>query len=120
MLIAIPVDEDTTELKVCQSFGRAPYFLLQDTERATFELKKNPALEQEGGAGVKAAQYLLDQNVQALITIRGGENAAEVLKAGEVEIYKAKAGTAKENLAAFAAGELEPLQHFHAGFLHQQ
>ena len=32
MKIAIPVDEKTLESNVCVSFGRAPYFLVYDTE----------------------------------------------------------------------------------------
>ena len=32
MKIAIPVDEKSLESNVCVSFGRAPYFLIYDTE----------------------------------------------------------------------------------------
>ena len=32
MKIAIPVDEKSLESNVCVSFGRAPYYLIYDTE----------------------------------------------------------------------------------------
>jgi predicted Fe-Mo cluster-binding NifX family protein len=32
MRIAIPVDEKSIKTSVCQSFGRAPYFLIYDTD----------------------------------------------------------------------------------------
>lgn len=37
MKIAIPVDEDKN--MVCVTFGRAPYFMIYDTETDTREIK---------------------------------------------------------------------------------
>ena len=74
----------------------------------------------EGGAGIKAAQFVVDHHANALITVRGGENAAEVLLAAEIQIYKAQGSVAKENLAAFMEGKLEKLEGFHAGFHNKQ
>ena len=99
MKIIIPVDEANPNTGVCVSFGRAPYFALC-----------------EGGAGLKAAQAAADSGAEALVTVRCGENAAEVLKAAGLKIYKSKDGTALENAAALEAGGLEELTHFHAGF----
>ena len=45
-----------------------------------------------------------------------GENAAEVLKAAGIKIYKSNEGSAIENAAALERGELAELTHFHAGF----
>ena len=50
------------------------------------------------------------------IRIEGSENAAQVLKAADIRIYKSKDGTALANAAALEAGELGELTHFHAGF----
>ena len=59
---------------------------------------------------------LYSSGAEALITVRCGENAAQVLKAADIRIYKSKDGTALENAAALEAGELGELTHFHAGF----
>lgn len=32
MKVAIPVDDQSMETKICVSFGRTPYFLIYDTE----------------------------------------------------------------------------------------
>ncbi|NLI22717.1 MAG: dinitrogenase iron-molybdenum cofactor biosynthesis protein [Clostridiales bacterium] len=120
MIIAIPVNENKAEPSVCVSFGRAPWFYFRNTETATSQVLANPAAIAEGGAGVKAAQFVIDHHADALITVRGGENAAEVLLAAEVQIYKAQGGGALENLAALAEGKLERLQSFHAGFHNKQ
>ena len=112
MKIAIPVDE--TQKEVCVSFGRAPYFLIVENDRRTFV--ENPGAEAQGGAGLQAAQCAVDQEADVLITVRCGENAAEVLQAAEIEIYQAQGVDVEENLRAMAQGTLEKLTHFHPGF----
>lgn len=114
MKIIIPVDEARADSPVCVSFGRAPYFALCEGGKAEFI--ENPGARAEGGAGLKAAQAAVDSGAGALVTVRCGENAAEVLKAAGVKIYKSAEGTALENAAALERGELAELTHFHAGF----
>ena len=115
MKIAIPVDD--TKKAVCVSFGRAPYMLFKDLNSGAEELLENPAAEAQGGAGLKAAQFLVDNEADGLITIRCGENAAEVLQVAEMKIYEAdKTLDAAANLAACAEGKLPELTHFHAGY----
>lgn len=114
MIIAIPLDENKKD--VCVSFGRAPFVLFYDTESNTREISENPAAQAQGGAGLKAAQFLVDHHTNVLITIRCGQNAAEVLQAAETAIYEAQGGNAEANLAAYLEGKLELLSHFHAGF----
>ena len=120
MIIAIPVNENDAEPSVCVSFGRAPWFLFHNTETGASHTLANPAANAEGGAGIKAAQFVVDHKANVLITVRGGENAAEVLLAAEIQIYKAQGSMAKENLAAFTEGKLEKLDSFHVGFHHKQ
>ena len=120
MIVAIPVNENSAQPSICVSFGRAPWFYVYDTQTDASQTLANPAANAEGGAGVKAAQFVVDQNANVLITVRGGENAAEVLLAADILIYKAQGSMAQENLAAFLEGKLEKLQSFHAGFHHEQ
>jgi predicted Fe-Mo cluster-binding NifX family protein len=91
MKIAIPVDEKSLESNVCVSFGRAPYYLIYDTETKESVFLDNSAAASTGGAGIKAAQTIVDNKVNALLTPRCGENAANVLKSADIKIYK-KAG----------------------------
>ena len=114
MKVVIPMDENRRD--VCVAFGRAPLFLVHDTETGKGEMLENPAAQAQGGAGLKAAQFVADQAPDALITVRCGENAAMVLQAAKIAIYKAQGSTAQENLAALQEGKLEILTHFHAGF----
>lgn len=116
MKIVIPVDENKQETKVCASFGRAPYYMVYDTESKTTEYISNSAAQAQSGAGVKAAQLVVDSGADALLTVRCGQNAADVLKAAEMKIYKTEFAEAAENLAAFQEGKLALLTEFHPGF----
>jgi len=114
MIVVIPVDDDKETL--CVSFGRAPYFMFVDSDNEEIAIKENPAADTPGGAGIKAAQFIVDNNADVLITVRCGENAAEVFRAANISIYKAAHGTARENYRFYKGEKLEALTQFHAGF----
>lgn len=115
MKIAIPVDEKTLESNVCVSFGRTPYFLIYDVETKESIFIDNSAAASTGGAGIKAAQIIVDNKANVLLAPRLGENAAKVLKPAEIKIYKTTTASAKDNIDAFIASKLPLLDEFHAG-----
>ena len=116
MKIAIPVDEKSLQSNVCVSFGRTPYFLIYDIDTKKSVFLDNSAAASTGGAGIKAAQTIADNKANILLAPRLGENAADVLKAAEIKIYKTTTASAKDNIDAFIAGKLPLLNEFHAGF----
>ena len=116
MKIAIPVNGKSMETGVCQSFGRTPYFLIYDTESKKSVFLDNSAAASQGGAGIKAAQTIVDNKASALLTPRCGENAAEVLKAADIKLYKTINDSIEDNIKAFIDGKLSLLQEIHAGF----
>ncbi len=116
MIIAIPVDDQSSENKVCVSFGRAPYFLIYDTENGSKSIIHNSAASSQGGAGIKAAQTVVDSRAEAILTPRCGENAAEVINAAGIKIFKTISDSISENINAFKEGKLESLDNIHPGF----
>lgn len=118
MKIAVPVEGKSMETNVCLSFGRAPYFLIYDTERKESTYLDNSAANSQGGAGVKAAQTIVDNNSDILLTPRCGENAAVVFKAADIKIYKVINDSVEANINAFIEGKLSPLDEIHSGFHH--
>lgn len=116
MKIAIPVDDKNIKSNVCISFGRAPYFMFYDTEKEDSYFINNSAANSQGGAGIKAAQIIVDNNADVLITPRCGENAAEVLKAAYITIYKSNNNSIEENLKDFKEQKLKLLTKIHSGF----
>jgi len=116
MKIAIPVDEKNLESSVCASFGRTPYFLIYDTETKESVFIDNSAVASTGGAGIKAAQTIVDNKANALLTPRCGQNAADVIKSADIKIFKTTSASVKDNIAAYIDGKLPLLEEIHAGF----
>lgn len=112
MKIAIPLDENRQD--VCMVLARAPFFLFWEDGAET--VVENPAASAQGGAGLQAAQFLVDQAVTALVTPRCGQNAADVFTAADIQIYHSAHKAAADDLAACREGKLEPLTHFHGGY----
>lgn len=115
MKIAIPADEKSLAVNVGQSFGRSPYFLVADSGDLSFSAVENRAVAAEGGAGVQAAQTVVDCGAEAVITFRCGQNAASVLQAAGIKLFKAVSGTVRENVEKCREGKLEELTEIHAG-----
>lgn len=114
MKVVIPVDED--QKTVCIVFGRTPFFMIYDSETKECHYIRNIAVEEQGGAGIKAAQCVVDADADVLITVRCGENSAEVLKEAGIKIYKSEENLAMDNLEKFEKGTLDELTQFHGGY----
>ncbi len=118
MKIAIPVEDNTAEARICSSFGRAAYFLLYDTSKEEVKFVANTAAASANGTGIGAAQIIADEGAKVLITPRCGKNAADILLAAGVKIYRSTDFFASENIESFLQGKLDFLTEIHAG-LHQ-
>ncbi len=116
MKLIVPLESKSLDAPVCPSFGRAPLFVLFDTQSGEHEFLNNEAASSQGGAGIKAAQMLVDSGAMALITYRCGENAARVLSAADVKMYKAQDGSAADNIAKCTEGKLSLFTEIHPGF----
>jgi len=114
--IALPVENNMADSNISPSFGRAPYFLIYDSDTDESIYVNNTAAASQGGAGIKAAQAVIDLGAQALITPRCGENAAQVIKIAGIEMYKSQGLSAAANIAAYKANTLSPLDDIHPGF----
>ena len=116
MKIAIPTDYKKMEGKVSDSFGRAIYYLIYDTESEKVEFIENRGAQARGGAGIKAAQEVVDAKVDILITPRCGQNAAEVLQGANIKLYQSISGTLEDNVKSFKADQLTLSEDIHPGY----
>jgi predicted Fe-Mo cluster-binding NifX family protein len=93
--------------KIDFHFGRAPYFLIVNTETMDFEVVENIAQITGRGAGVSAAQMILDKGAAAVLTGIIGPNAFDALKFAHVDIYEGLSGsdTVSEAVERFKKGE---------------
>ncbi|HHV38917.1 MAG TPA: dinitrogenase iron-molybdenum cofactor biosynthesis protein [Tepidimicrobium sp.] len=115
MKVGIPVNRDSMDTNVCLSFGRAPYYLIYDIESEEGSFLENGAASSQGGAGIKAAQLIVDSGIDAVIVPRCGKNAADVLISADIKLYKISSDSISENIEAFIEGKLSPLDDIHSG-----
>ncbi len=90
-------------------FGRCPTYIFVETETMAFEALPNPAATASGGAGVQAAQFIVEQGAQAVLSGNLGPNAMEVLQAANIPAYLINAGSVRQAVEAFKAGQLEAM-----------
>ncbi|MEW8986628.1 MAG: NifB/NifX family molybdenum-iron cluster-binding protein [Bacillus sp. (in: firmicutes)] len=118
MKIAVPADVNHVESEVGGSFARTPHFFIFNSDHNDGFFIDNPSVKSHGGAGIKAAQFLIDHHIDVLLAPRCGENAAKVLKAAQMEIYETNTGSIKENIDALFNGRLTVMEQFHKGSHH--
>jgi predicted Fe-Mo cluster-binding NifX family protein len=116
MKIAIPADKNSLSADVYASLARAPFFAIYDTDTTGVEFIDNSAASSQGGAGIKAAQILVDSHVDVLITPRCGQNAADAINAAKIQMYKSIDHTISDNLKAWEEEKLDLLNDIHPGF----
>lgn len=106
MKFAVSVTMPRFEANLDLHFGRAPAFVFVDTATGEHDAVANPASNQRGGAGIRAAEFLVGEGVEAVISGAFGPKAYEVLHAADVRLYRAQSGTADELVSKVMQGEL--------------
>lgn len=109
MRIAVSAQGNTLDALASPVFGRCLAFVFVDTETLDFEAVPNPAMNQGGGAGIQAAQFVVEHGAQAVLTGNLGPNAFDVLKAAGIAGYLVPEGTVRQAVEAFKAGRVQPL-----------
>ena len=107
MKIAITAKGATLDSPAEERFGRAPYFIVIESETGAFEAIQNPLVDGAGGVGPKAAQILISRDVKALISGMVGGNAREALAAAGIAMYTYRdGGSVKDAFDKFTANTL--------------
>lgn len=109
MPVVVSSQGDDLDAPVSPVFGRCPVYLFVDTETMEWEAVANPAMNQSGGAGVQAAQFVVNRGAQAVLTGNLGPNAFEVLQAAGIPGYLISEGTIRQAVEAFREGCLPHL-----------
>lgn len=110
MKLCITAAGEGLDAPVDSRFGRAPYFVIVDTDSQQVESLPNAGASSGHGAGVQAAQAVARSGAGALLTAHCGPKAFEVLKAAGIEVYAGAAGTVREAVEAFKEGRLTKLE----------
>lgn len=85
MKICVSAMGGAMEAKVSERFGRAPYFLIVDSETMKFEPVSNSAVGAQGGAGPEAVRQIAAAGAQVALTGELGPNAKTALEAAGIK-----------------------------------
>lgn len=96
---------------VDEKFGRAEHYIIYDSKTDNYEDIVNTAQAGAHGAGPKAAQIAIDQNVDCIITGNLGPKAMRVIEHTNIKAYYLKDGTVLENVQLFLRDELDEIQN---------
>jgi predicted Fe-Mo cluster-binding NifX family protein len=109
MHLMISSQGQTMESKGNPRFGRTPFFIKYNTEDETWKAFENPAQSHQGGAGVAAAQFLINQKAVVAISGRFGPNAHATLSAAGIKmvIFSDPDQTIQDLIKAYQQGLLE-------------
>lgn len=103
-------------------FGRCPFFVFVNTETMECEAMPNPAMSAGGGAGIQAAQFVVQQGAQAVLSAHVGPNAFDVFQAAGVPVLLIDEGSVRHLVEAYRAGRLQASGdadvQAHAGMAH--
>lgn len=111
MKICLTSTGDSLESKLDFRFGRCGYFIFMDTETGEFESIENSAESASHGAGIQAAQVVMEKKPDAVITGNIGPNASSVLSTAGIKVYAFTSfeGTVTDALKAFRENKLKPV-----------
>jgi len=108
-MIAITSSGENLNSRVNPRFGRSQHFLLAD-EDGLEKVISNPGVGARRGAGIQAAQTIVGEGVEVLITGSIGPNAWSALSTAGVKIFLSAAIPAKDAFEKWQNDELEQVE----------
>lgn len=97
------------EAQTSPVFGRCPTYVFIDTDTMQFGWVENTSIGAQSGAGIQAAQFVIECGAEAVVTGNIGPNAYGIFRASSVPVYLFDGGTVREAVEAYVAGRLQPM-----------
>ncbi|MBE6088100.1 MAG: diguanylate cyclase [Clostridium beijerinckii] len=110
MKIAISAKGKITDDSLDSRFGRCEYFQIYDTEVKATKIINNKGIEASGGAGIAAANQLIDEDVNVVITGSLGPNAFEIIERADIKAYKCDSISISAAIEKYNNNELEEIR----------
>jgi predicted Fe-Mo cluster-binding NifX family protein len=107
MKICVTAPAGNLDATVDPRFGRAQYFVFVDSETMEFEAFDNPAASASGGAGIQAAQTIVNKGIEVLITGHIGPNAFPILSGTGIKVITDASGTVANAIEQYKSGTLQ-------------
>ena len=97
-------------------FGRCNIFAIYDMDDDTYRFIENKAQQASGGAGIAAAQQMIDEDVEVILTGNMGPNAYNVIISSGIKIYRTGNVPVEKAIQLFKEAKLEAISE--AGSAH--
>ena len=112
MIIIISARSSDFEGSTDERFGRARWLIKVHTDSEKWQSFPNPGASESGGAGVAAAQFVIDHKADAVVSGDFGPHAARALSAARIEmkLLTSETHTVKRTLELFIQGKLPTFQ----------
>lgn len=111
MKIAVTSTGPGMDNNVDERFGRARYFIVVDLDTEEVECIDNAVnMEAIQGAGIQAAQEVVNRGTRWILTGHVGPKAFQALTAAGISIGTGAAGTVKETVERFKSGGFTPAE----------
>ncbi len=121
MKIAVSAQQDSLSSPVDPRFGRAPFFIIYDTDTDSHEIISNAENVTAGqGAGIQAVQLVAGHNVEMVISGRVGPKAFVALGTAGIRVASWQQGTVSEAIDLARDNRLEFINQANAAAHWQQ
>ena len=106
MRIAVTTEGNDLDGQIDSRFGRAPKFLVVDTETMGFDVVPNSqSLDLPQGAGIQSAQNILVHKPDVVLTGNCGPKAFRVLKAAGIKVVIGVKGKIADAIHDYMSGK---------------
>jgi predicted Fe-Mo cluster-binding NifX family protein len=84
MILFISSQHPESQSPINERFGRCPWLMEYNSETGRWTEHQNPGAERSGGAGVAAAQFVIDHKADTVISGAFGPNASGAFRTGKI------------------------------------
>jgi predicted Fe-Mo cluster-binding NifX family protein len=107
MEICVSASSDSLDANVDPRFGRCPYFVIIDSETMEFSGISNDSNNAAHGAGIQAAQTVVNMGAKVVISGNIGPNAFNVLSAAGIKLVTGVSGSIRDTVQKYKIGQLK-------------
>ncbi len=111
MIIAVSINKQDLLAELSDTFDRSKYFVIHSLTDNASEILLNPYSTELGGSGIQSAHFLIEHNVDVLITKLIGINPFRFLTSANVKVYQCNESTASEAIEHFNQGKLFEMEN---------
>lgn len=111
MLIAISINKPDLLAELSDTFGRSKYFVVHNSTDNVSEFLLNPFSMELGGAGIQSARFLIEKNIETLVTAYIGAHPLSIFYSSNIKVYRYSKGSAAEAIKLFKEKKLEEIEN---------